>query len=191
VPVEVSGHRGYVAMADVTDAVSGSSPGTWTVGNVSVAAAGAKQQYAGWSLTVVTSEPTAPVRDVTVLSGPRVLANGPDWTGSALGLRGGPASLSLVAWEGDAGNSGDDLSVYGRALTPEDGNSDSADVVASYANGALGRDGKPERLSFGVDVRSFASPSGSTGNGSISLHGKGDSFILGLLAVTTGEDAAL
>jgi RNA polymerase sigma factor (sigma-70 family) len=191
VPVEVSGHRGYVAMADVTDAVSGSSPGTWTVGNVSVAAAGAKQQYAGWSLTVVTSEPTAPVGDVTVLSGPRVLANGPDWTGSALGLRGGPASLSLVAWEGDAGNSGDDLSVYGRALTPEDGNSDSADVVASYANGALGRDGKPERLSFGVDVRSFASPSGSTGNGSISLHGRGDSFILGLLAVTTGEDAAL
>jgi hypothetical protein len=178
-------------VADVTGSVGASSPGTWTVGNVSLAGSPAKQLYAGWALTVVTSSPTEPIRDVTVLSGPHLLANGPDWTGSALGLRGGPASVTLVAWEGDAGNTGDSLSVYGQPLTPEDGRSDSDDAVASYAMGALGRDAKPQELSFGVDVRSFAAPAGLMSTAPISLHGKGDSFVLGMLGVTTGDSTAL
>lgn len=189
-PVTVSGRSGYVAVADVTDLVRSAGGGVWTAGNVALSKAAENQLYGGWGLVVVTSSATEPVRDVTVLTGPQLLGRSA-WSGSALGLRGDPATVTAVAWEGDAGNDGDRLSVYGPALAPADGLSASNDAFASYSTGALSADGTPRRLTFGVDVRLFDSPAGPAGPGSVGVSTTGDNLLLGMLAVSVGAGASL
>jgi hypothetical protein len=187
----VSGAKGYVAVADVTGLVAGAGSGDWTVGDIDLPLKPANQVYGGWSLMVVTSSPTAVGQNVTVLAGPHLLGTGTDWTGHALGLRGGAADLTLVAWEGDAGNTGDSLSVHGQALTPLDGRSGPDDAAASYSMGALTRDRAPQGLTFGTDVREFAAGrDASDTSGDITLKTDGDNYVLGLLAVTNGTGTA-
>lgn len=194
-PATVSGRSGYVAVADVTDLVATDGGGTWTAGNVSLSTTPQNQQYGGWALTVVTSAATDPVRDVSVLSGPRLLMRPGVWSGTALGLRGDPASVTVVAWEGDARNDHDALSVYGRALTPLDPWPGKDDALASYSIGALGADGKtPRELTFGVDVRAFdagAGPADTATDGAIELRTSGDAVLLGMLLVSAGTDPPL
>ena len=188
VPIKVSDQSGYVAVADVTDAVAAGGSGDWTAGNITLADKPGNQLYAGWSLVVVTTSPTAPVQNITVLAGPHLLSSGTDWTGHALGLRGGAADLLMVAWEGDAGHTGDSLSVHGQALSPRDGMSDKDDAAASSSLGALTRDGTAQELTFGVDVRTFEAPRDAADqHGDITLGTNGDNYVLGLLAITTGD----
>lgn len=189
-PVSVSGRDGYVAVADVTDQVTSGGAGVWTAGNISLSTVAENQVYGGWALVVLTTATTDPARDVTVLAGPQLMGRSA-WSGSALGLRGNAASVTAVAWEGDAGNDGDSLSAYGAALTPADGLSTSSDAFASYSIGALSADGTPRKLTFGVDVRSFDSPAGPAAPGAIEVRTTGDNLLLGVLAVSVGSAASL
>ena len=79
------GVNGYVATANVTKLVAAQGGGSWTVGDIALAD-GAQSLYAGWSLTVITTSATAPVRDVTVLQGPWLLKDSSStWTGTPPG----------------------------------------------------------------------------------------------------------
>jgi hypothetical protein len=184
----LSSDRSYVATADVTKLVAAQGSGPWTVGDIALTD-GAKGLYAGWSLTVITTSATAPVRDVTVLQGPWLL-NDPSssWTGTPPGLAGHSAELTLVAWEGDAGLTGDRLVVNG-ALTATDGGPaveggppSTYNVAESFADGA-------ERgNTFGVDVRRLQAPAAQAST--LKITTDGDSWILGLMVVSTGSDAS-
>jgi RNA polymerase sigma factor (sigma-70 family) len=184
--VTLSGGDGYTATADVTAQVAAGGGGTWTGGDLALVS-GSTGVYAGWSLTVITSTPTAVVKDVTVLQGPWLLSDSQStWTGQPPGLEGHSAVLTLVAWEGDAGLTGDQLDVNG-SLTPIDGGpavdgaTPQADNIAeSFAIGAK------RTNTFGTDVRqlSASAKQGAT----LSITTAGDSWILGLMVVSTGND---
>jgi hypothetical protein len=172
-----SGH-GYLATADVTALVKAQGGGSWTVGDIALAD-GQSGIYAGWSLTVVTTSATAPVRDVTVLSGPWAITGpGTTWSGSAPGLSGRSADITLVAWEGDADITGDALLVHGQPVAALDAPGVTDNVAASSALGAQ------RAVSFGVDVRRLHAPAGP--GDQLSVRTDGDSWALGQLVVSAG-----
>ena len=188
-PVALPDVKGYVATANVTKLVAAQGGGSWTVGDIAFAD-GAQNLYAGWSLTVITTSATAPVRDVTVLQGPWLLKDsGSTWTGTPPGLAGHPADLTLVAWEGDAGLAGDRLVANG-SLTPTDGgppveggSPTTYNVAESFADGAK------RANTFGVDVRQLHA--GAKQGSTLKITTTGDSWILGLMIVSAGDAAAL
>jgi RNA polymerase sigma factor (sigma-70 family) len=173
----------YVATADVTALVQAQGGGSWTVGD-SALSSGQTSIYAGWSLTVITTSAAAPVRDVTVLTGPfSIIDASHAWSGHAPGLSGQGADLTLVAWEGDADLTGDSLSVHGKPVAPLDAPGVSDNVAASAALGAK------RAVSFGVDVRQLSAPAGDGDD--LSVTTDGDTWLLGMLVISAGDGAGL
>lgn len=109
---ERSSDHAYQATLDVTDTVAAGGSGVYTMANVQ-SSSGGTDQYAGWSLVVAVSDPSAPARNLTVFTGYGVVANGdplPTFTVSGfLTPPSGPVhtTLGAVTWEGDLGYNGD------------------------------------------------------------------------------------
>ena len=109
----------YQAFADVTDQVSQGGAGKWTFGGAALATGAA--HYGGWTLVVVYGDSTLPVGKVTVFEGFQSVNPGGDLAFNVAGTAGQAARIGLVAWEGDAGISGDRMTLDGATLTPTDG----------------------------------------------------------------------
>jgi hypothetical protein len=104
----------YQASADVTSLVRGSRGGTWWVAVDKRAFEGGYNAYGGWALLMVV-ESGGPQRTVAVFEGFTPLPRGGTYS-SPLWAVPGPASVGLVAWEGDRVLAGERLTVGGAAV---------------------------------------------------------------------------
>ncbi len=101
----------YNAFADVTSLVAGAGGGAYAVGNVQ--AGTGQDRYAGWTLVVAYEDLTQPPRNLTVDDGFITVSSGsPPITVPVSGFRTPPSgpvrtTLGFVAYEGDAGLTGD------------------------------------------------------------------------------------
>jgi hypothetical protein len=127
------GTKTYQAFADVTATVK--SGGTWWAG-LPDPPEGGYSSYAGWSLVVVVKGDSLPERRVAVFDG---LSEAGVETPFDLGPSGaGPGQVTTVAWEGDAGLTGDQVDLDGVPLAPCDG---ACDMEHSSAEGAIPGEG--------------------------------------------------
>ncbi len=110
----------YQARADVTALVRAAGAGEYTVANL--AAALGSDRYAGWTLAVVYTDPSKPLRDITLFEGLTVIQQGA--ASDTITVNGftapvaGPvdATIGLVAYDGDRASTGDKASINGAAL---------------------------------------------------------------------------
>ncbi|POM26566.1 RNA polymerase sigma factor [Actinomadura rubteroloni] len=162
----------YQAFADVTALVRAHGGGVWW--GADAPAESGFGRYAGWALVVVVRDAQAPFQQAMVLD--RTTALGPqsaaklDVRPNGLLAAARPATIGLVAWEGDADLPGDALSLAGRPLTPLTGDRSPNNVLDGSTPGALGT-----KLTFGLDVDRF----------SASLNDRP------VLTLSTGRDAVL
>jgi uncharacterized repeat protein (TIGR01451 family) len=116
--IAVSG--GYGAFADVTSLVNAGGAGTYTVANVQTGTGG--NSYAGWSLVVAYSNPDEPLRNLSVFDGLKVVSGSQQIDIPLSGFK-TPSSgavnttIGVVAAEGDAGATGDYLTLNEQLLT--------------------------------------------------------------------------
>lgn len=111
---------GYGAFADVTTLVKSAGAGTYTVADVQTGTGG--NAYAGWSLVVAYSNPDEPLRNLSVFDGLKVVSGTQqiDIPLSGFKTPGQGAvntTIGVVAAEGDAGATGDYLTVNDNRLT--------------------------------------------------------------------------
>jgi RNA polymerase sigma factor (sigma-70 family) len=138
----------YTATADVTQLVRAS--GEYQVADIQ--AATGIDSFAGWSLIVVTHDPTAPMRLLTVVAPD---ASIDDTQGYELSVPLAPGSspraavLASVAFEGELGFVPESLTMNGSPLL--NASSPAGNQFNSAVEGAL----HPVRNSFGVDVGTF------------------------------------
>ena len=111
---------GYGAFADVTSIVAAGGSGTYTVADVQTGTGG--NAFAGWSLVVAYSDPDQPLRNLSVFDGLRVVSGTQQLDIPLSGFK-TPSTgsvnttVGVVAAEGDAGATGDYLTVNDRLLT--------------------------------------------------------------------------
>ncbi len=111
----ISTGSGYGAFADVTEMVSAAGAGTYTVANVQTGTGG--NSFAGWSLVVAYSDPAEPLRNLSVFDGLKVVAgtSSVDIPLSGFKTPNPPGqvktTMGVVAAEGDAGATGDYLTL--------------------------------------------------------------------------------
>ena len=109
--VSSSANTRYTAFADVTSLVQAAGAGTYAVGNVQAGTGG--DRYAGWTLVVAYEDLTQPPRNLTIDDGLITVQSGsPAITIPVSGFRTPPSgpvrtTLGFVAYEGDAGLTGD------------------------------------------------------------------------------------
>ena len=111
---------GYGAFADVTSIVTAAGAGTYTVADVQTGTGG--NSYAGWSLVVAYSDSDEPLRNLSVFDGLQVVSGTQQIDIPLSGFKtpsSGPVNttVGVVAAEGDAGATGDYLTVNERLLT--------------------------------------------------------------------------
>ncbi len=125
----------YGAFANVTSIVAAAGAGTYSVANVQTGKGG--DRYAGWTLVVAYRDPTQPPRNLTVDDGfITINSSAPPTTIPIAGFRTPPTgsvntTLGFVAYEGDAGLTGDSASLNGTKL------SDSANPPSNFFNGGI------------------------------------------------------
>lgn len=112
-------NKTYSAVADVTEIVANAGAGSYTVANVRGDLG--VNHFAGWSLIVVYADATEPVRAMSVFDGLVSVTGGSPATIDVEGFRTPPTgpvrtALGIVAYEGDMGITGDQLTLNGRAL---------------------------------------------------------------------------
>lgn len=119
--VDVSGTR-YSGFADVTARVQAGGSGTYKVSGIQ-AGTGA-DRYAGWALVVVVGNPTLTPRNMVVFDGfATINTTSPSSVSTTVsGFRTPPAGavvtrIGAVAFEGDAGSSGDSYQLNGQNVT--------------------------------------------------------------------------
>ena len=101
----------YGAFVDVTSIVQAAGAGTYSVANVQAGTGG--DRYAGWTLVVAYQDPNQPPRNLTVDDGFVTVQSGsPPITIPVSGFQTPPSgpvrtTLGFVAYEGDAGLTGD------------------------------------------------------------------------------------
>jgi large repetitive protein len=110
----------YQSYANVTSIVSAAGPGTWFGANV--AASTGADRYGGWTLVVAYRNPGLPLRDLTVFNGFDSIGGSNSDTITISGFLApftGPVrtTVGIVAYEGDAGITGDALKLNSTALT--------------------------------------------------------------------------
>ena len=111
---------GYGAFADVTSIVTAAGAGTYTVADVQTGTGG--NSFAGWSLVVAYSDSDEPLRNLSVFDGLQVVSGTQQIDIPLSGFKtpsSGPVNttVGVVAAEGDAGATGDYLTVNERLLT--------------------------------------------------------------------------
>ncbi|MGG5258682.1 CARDB domain-containing protein [Phycicoccus avicenniae] len=163
----------YSAYKNVTSIVQGAGAGTYWGADIS-AATGA-DRYGAWSLVVAIGDPTAPLRDLSVFNGYATLTNTETVTTNISGFL-TPATgtvnakFGTVVYEGDAGISGDYMTVGSTRLA--DAESPSANFFGSRitAGGAnLGNRNPASVNNLGVDAKVVDAP-GVVANGSTSTN---------------------
>ena len=117
-PISVG--SGYGSFADVTSVVSESGPGTYTVADVQTGTGG--NIGAGWSLVVAYADPAEPLRNLSVFDGLKVVSSS-NYIDIPLSGFKTPSTgtvrttMGVVAAEGDAGATGDYLTLNNQPLT--------------------------------------------------------------------------
>jgi hypothetical protein len=109
----------YQMFADVTGLVRAGGAGTYSVANVQTDLG--TDRYGGWALVVAFRDPTAPPRNLTIFDGFGAVQTAGGNTTVDIGISGVTAPPSgvvnahvgVVAWEGDAGLTGDSLQLDG------------------------------------------------------------------------------
>jgi len=130
----VAPKEGYQAYLDVTDIVRAAGSGSYTVGNVQ-SQSNQKNDFAGWALVVVVSDPDAPMRNLTVNRGFSEISNSfPEVEIKVGGFLTPPSgavhtTMGAVTYEGDRGTKGDSFTLNGTPLW--DALNDSDDVFNS------------------------------------------------------------
>ena len=117
-PISVG--SGYGAFADVTELVTEAGPGTYTVADVQTGTGG--NTAAGWSLVVAYADQAEPLRNLSVFDGLKVVSGSSAIDIALSGFKTPTAgtvrtTIGVVAAEGDAGATGDYLSVNDNLLT--------------------------------------------------------------------------
>ncbi len=145
----VNGTGKYQGFADVTNLVRSAGSGTVTVGNVELATGA--YTYGGWSLIVVTSDASMPVRSFAIFDGmasviarasaSATLARSP----SAVGFTG---DITAVTYDGERGPSGDALEVNGQAIACP------GHAMNDFANSSIGSTQRvpADANTFGFDI---------------------------------------
>ena len=118
-------YNAYQRFADVTSIVQATGNGDYWVANVPSGTG--QDRYAGWAMTVIYSAPGLPLRNLTVFDGFELVQQGKPVTVTVDGFlapRAGAvdAQLTMIAYEGDLGASGDvallNNTQLGTALSP-------------------------------------------------------------------------
>lgn len=117
-PISVG--SGYGAFADVTELVTEAGPGIYTVADVQTGTGG--NTAAGWSLVVAYGDQAEPLRNLSVFDGLKVVSGSSAIDIALSGFKTPSAgtvrtTIGVVAAEGDAGATGDYLSVNDNLLT--------------------------------------------------------------------------
>ena len=117
-PISVG--SGYGAFADVTELVTEAGPGNYTVADVQTGTGG--NTAAGWSLVVAYADQAEPLRNLSVFDGLKVVSGSSAIDIALSGFKTPTAgtvrtTIGVVAAEGDAGATGDYLSVNDNLLT--------------------------------------------------------------------------
>ncbi|MBU6337995.1 MAG: DUF11 domain-containing protein [Acidobacteria bacterium] len=116
----IANGSGYTAFADVTTEVVGARGGDYTVANVQTATGG--NVAAGWTLVVAYADEQEPLRNLAIFDGLKVVS-GNSFVDIPLSGFKTPSSgsvsttMGVIAAEGDAGISGDYLTLNERTLT--------------------------------------------------------------------------
>lgn len=185
--VDAIGTR-FQAVADVTASVRAGGSGTWTVGGVAVGTGA--DRYAGWTLVVVVRQPDAPLRSLVVLDGLSQveLGGGPVTlgVGGFVVPPGGAtrATLTVAAYEGDLGTSGDALSLVSGGRTAPAGGLADDNVFDSSAPGP------GDRNRFGYDLDRFEVQdqlAPGTTAADIVLTTSGDTYLPGLVTFAVDQ----
>lgn len=199
----------YQAYADVTAAVRRAGTGTYMVGDVqsSFGTTGQNQQneYAGWALVVAVEDPKAPARNLTVFDGFDSVSSSrtlPPFTVSGFvtppngDIR---TSVGVVAYEGDRGITGDQLSLNQSRMQAEGRSgalTDTSNLLNNSFNSTISRNGvnvtsrNPDhvnQLGFDADVFSVGKPIIRNGDTSatITLTSSGDQYFPGVVTFAT------
>ena len=183
-----AGRTYYQAFADVTALVAQRGGGTWSVADTAVSASrrdANPSYYAGWALVVVVGEPStaADAKSLTVNDGGAWVGTGEQPTFRFAMTSGATARVGVVAWEGDAAQSGDQLRLDGVPLTPlrPDGTRGSSlNALDSTATGWSARN------SLGVDARGFVPTTVAGAIGALTATTSGDQYLLGVVTLRTG-----
>ncbi|MDA0564706.1 sigma-70 family RNA polymerase sigma factor [Streptomonospora sp. S1-112] len=175
-PADLPGYPAYQAFAEVTDLVRAHGGGRWWAADIPQRTG--VGTYAGWSLVVVVEDPAAPVNQAMVLDSGRPVFHDP--RGARLPLAGllpsaVPATVDVIAWEGDTGLGGDRVLLNDRPLTPAGGDPDNA-----FTGTARGARGNPH--GFGTDVRRFSAV--LPREPELRLVSAQDAYLAGAVAVT-------
>ena len=166
----------YQAFADVTDQVSKGGPGRWTFGGASLATGAA--HYGGWTLVVVYGDSALPDGKVTVFEGFQSVNPGGDLAFNVAGTAGQAARIGLVAWEGDAGITGDRMTLDGATLTPTTGGRDANNIGDSTTTGAT------DVNSFGVDAKPLMGATFASSIGKVDASTATDVYLIGVITVS-------
>ena len=119
----------------MTSTVAAAGPGTYQVANVQAGTGG--DRYAGWTLVVAYEDPTQPPRNLTIDDGFVTISSGAQPTSIPIsGFRTPPSgavltTLGFVAYEGDAGLTGDSASLNKTVL------SDASDPPNNFFDSAI------------------------------------------------------
>lgn len=183
----------YQAGADVTRQVRAGGAGTWSVADV--CATPGLGAYGGWALVVVhgtgAGTPTGSGdRLAVVLDGFVRVGSAAPLVVTTTGRPGTRADVGLVAWEGDAGGSGDRLRLGGQALVPLrwDG---SGPAGPGRADDALDSTawGSAYANSLGVDAKRFEPVVLDDAVVRVEATTGSDVYLVGALSVVSGAPA--
>ncbi len=183
----------YQGFANVTALVQAGGTGTYTVANVQRTLG--TDQYAGWALVIVVSDPAELRRNLVVFDGYGTVQSSATTvtipvSGFLTPSNGAVnAQLGVVAYEGDLGQTGDVLRLNATNL------SDAANPANNVFNSTISRLGSPigaklpnyaNQLGFDADVISAAGilPNGST-TATITLTTGGETYYPGVVTLAT------
>lgn len=180
----------YQAKAIVTDLVKTAGAGNYTVANIAVGLG--VDRYAGWTLAVVFQDPNRPLRDITLFDGlVNVRSNDQPETITVSGftapVQGAvDATVGLVAYDGDRGNTGDfaDFNSSRLASVISPANDYFNSTIDTFGQDVLSRS-PADQNTLGFDVK-VADATGlianSDSSAQITVGTKGESVIVGLIS---------
>ncbi|MGE0553149.1 MAG: hypothetical protein AB7R55_06945, partial [Gemmatimonadales bacterium] len=188
--------RYFQGFADVTSLVQSGGSGGYRVADIQAALGG--NRYGGWALVVVLGDPAQRPRNLTVFDG---WARVNSVTAVDLNLSGFvtpplgafAARFAHVSWEGDLGQTGDDVRLNGLAIT------DGLNVAGNVLNSTISRLGtlvtakNPNHVNqFGVDIDYMditgILPNGTT-TAAVNFSSAGDDYLPGVVAFVIEEAA--
>lgn len=174
--VDMTAGVAYQSYADVTALVQGAGAGDWIASGAEVNPI--VGSYAGWALVVVYSDPSLSPGRVAVFDGLQKVGDS-SVTFEVAGVANTSAEVGMVAWEGDAGISGDGVVLDGALLTRSTAGADPNNSMDSRAYGS------PALNTFGVDVGSFLSTVLTAQKVPLTAFTNGDHYAVGAVTVTS------